>query len=339
MFRGVVLTLVLGLLVLGSNARDLQQKTPAACTPLVDAAQGAGLTTLIAALQAAGLVENVTAPDAELTVFAPTNDGFDRALEQLGLTLDDLVASPEVLTEILLYHVLPGFFRAADFGEGGTFTTALGNMSTCGVGDVDVVVGDIVTVTGGETNATVVTADVETCTAIVHVIDFVLLPCPLEVDEVVDGEVPVPEIVAVATDANLTTLLDLVTAAGLVDAVAAGNLTIFAPTNEAFSTALEALNITAEDLIANQTVLTEILTYHVLPSPFTAADFGTGGTFETLLGDDSSCGVGSVDVQVEPDGVVRIVGGVTSASVITFDVQAGTTIIHVIDGVLLPCEL
>lgn len=327
MVRGALLSAFLGLLLLGVNAGRPKQE----CTPIVQAAQDAGLTTLVAALEAANLVETVTAPDASLTVFAPSNDAFDAALSALELTLDDLVANTELLTEILLYHVLPEAFSAADFGEGGTFTTALGESSSCGVSDVDVVIGDIVTIVGGQTNATVAIADVETCTGIVHVIDFVLLPCPLSEPEAAD-------VVTVATDAGLTTLLDLVAEAGLVDAVSAGNLTIFAPTNDAFESALSTLGLTPEDLTLNVGLLTEILTYHVLPAPFTAADFGEGGTFDTLLGDASSCGVGTVDVIVGDDGVT-IEGGFTSATVVTADVAAGTTIVHVIDNVLLPCEL
>jgi len=326
MIRGALLSVFLGLLFLGANAGKVQRE----CTPLIEVAQDAGLTTLLAALEAASLVETVTAPDASLTVFAPSNDAFDAALDALGLTLDDLVANTELLTEILLYHVLPESFSAADFGEGGTFTTALGDASSCGVSDVDVVVGDVVTISGGETSANVTLADVETCTAIVHVIDFVLLPCPLSEPEATD-------VVTVATDAGLTTLVDLVSAAGLVEAVSAGNLTIFAPTNDAFDAALSSIGVSAEDLTLNQGLLTEILTYHVLPQPFSAADFGEGGTFDTLLGDDSSCGVGTVDVVVD-DGVT-IEGGFTSATVVIADVAAGTTIVHVIDNVLLPCEL
>lgn len=228
------------------------------------------------------------------------------------------------------------------------------------MGDVEVVVGDAVTVVGGETEATVTVADVETCTGIVHVIDFVLLPCPLEgVTLPVNGPQPpvaepqppvteptptpeqpnavVSDVASAATEAGLTTLVTLVEAAGLVEPINAGGLTVFAPTNEAFDAILKKLGITADVLIADKDLLREILTYHVLPDPFTAADFGDGGDFKTVLGDDSTCGVGSVHIAVH-DGVT-IFGGATKANVVTADVTVGTSVVHVIDNVLLPCRL
>src|SRR5262245_6854493 len=49
------------------------------------------LSTLVAAAQRAGLVDALNDRDAELTVFAPTNDAFAALLAQLGLTSLDQV--------------------------------------------------------------------------------------------------------------------------------------------------------------------------------------------------------------------------------------------------------
>ena len=67
---------------------------------------------------------------------------------------------------------------------------------------------------------------------------------------------------AVATPA-LSTLTSLVVAAGLADALAApGDLTVFAPTNDAFG----AIPGTVLDAIGKDlNVLTAVLTYHVVP--------------------------------------------------------------------------
>lgn len=67
---------------------------------------------------------------------------------------------------------------------------------------------------------------------------------------------------AVATPA-LSTLVDLVTAAGLVDALATTpNLTVFAPTNDAFAKIPEPV---LGAIGGDTAVLTEVLTYHVVP--------------------------------------------------------------------------
>jgi uncharacterized surface protein with fasciclin (FAS1) repeats len=69
---------------------------------------------------------------------------------------------------------------------------------------------------------------------------------------------------ALATPA-LSTLVDLVVAANLVDALnAPGNLTVFAPTNDAFSAIPEpVLGAIGSDI----DVLTAVLTYHVTAIP------------------------------------------------------------------------
>jgi uncharacterized surface protein with fasciclin (FAS1) repeats len=69
-------------------------------------------TTLLAAVEAAGLVETLSG-EGPFTVFAPTDDAFAATLADLGLTAEDVLANPELLTSILTYHVVPGrnFFR------------------------------------------------------------------------------------------------------------------------------------------------------------------------------------------------------------------------------------
>ncbi|MEZ5297163.1 MAG: fasciclin domain-containing protein [Ilumatobacteraceae bacterium] len=55
-------------------------------------------------------------------------------------------------------------------------------------------------------------------------------------------------------------------AAGLVETLSGeGELTVFAPTDAAFADALEALGLTADELLADTDTLTSILTYHVVP--------------------------------------------------------------------------
>jgi uncharacterized surface protein with fasciclin (FAS1) repeats len=69
-------------------------------------------TTLVAAVKAAGLVETLEGP-GPFTVFAPTNEAFDKLPPG---TVADLL-KPEnksKLTEILTYHVVPGRYSAAD---------------------------------------------------------------------------------------------------------------------------------------------------------------------------------------------------------------------------------
>lgn len=76
---------------------------------IVDVAVGnPAFSTLVTALQAANLVPTLQGP-GPFTVFAPTNDAFAQLPPEV---LNLLLANPAALTDVLLYHVLPG---ARDF--------------------------------------------------------------------------------------------------------------------------------------------------------------------------------------------------------------------------------
>lgn len=72
---------------------------------IVDVAAGnPAFSTLVTALQAADLVTTLQGP-GPYTVFAPTNEAFEKI--PAGV-LNFLLANPEALSEVLLYHVAPG---------------------------------------------------------------------------------------------------------------------------------------------------------------------------------------------------------------------------------------
>jgi len=132
--------------------------------------------------------------------------------------------------------------------------------------------------------------------------------------------------VAIASG-SFTTLVAAVEAAGLVDTLnGEGPFTVFAPTDAAFATALEALGLTAEELLADTELLTSVLTYHVLPLEAQAE------TVLTLDG-QSVVTVNGAEVSVTIDGSTVMVDDATVTAV---DVLASNGVIHVIDSVLLP---
>lgn len=134
---------------------------------------------------------------------------------------------------------------------------------------------------------------------------------------------------AVANE-DLSTLADAVTAADLAETLSGeGPFTVFAPTNEAFNSALEALGLTAEELFADTETLTTILTYHVVPSEAMSADLTDGMEVETLQG-------GTLTIGVTDDGVTVTDANGTTADVVTADVEASNGVVHVIDTVLQP---
>jgi len=123
-------------------------------------------TTLVAAVQAAGLVDTLKG-EGPFTVFAPTDDAFAALPEG---TVEGLLADIPALTNVLLYHVVPGKVMAADvLGlDGQSAGTALGGQS------VDIKV-DMNNVYLNE-DVQVIITDIEASNGVIHVIDAVLLP-------------------------------------------------------------------------------------------------------------------------------------------------------------------
>jgi len=147
---------------------------------LAEVAQSNGFSALVAAASKAGLTATLSAPNANLTVFAPTDAAFATLAGQLGFAsasamVDALPAN--ALANILTYHVLPSRKSAADLAAGGT---SLPTAYTYGSSAATL---DLVSNSGGLslgdavlTTAKVTTADVPASNGVIHVIDKVILP-------------------------------------------------------------------------------------------------------------------------------------------------------------------
>jgi uncharacterized surface protein with fasciclin (FAS1) repeats len=145
------------------HAHAKAEAAVAAKADIVDVAVANGsFTTLVAAVKAAGLVDTLKS-NGPFTVFAPNDDAFNKLP---GGTVENLLADPDKLKQILLYHVVPGKVKAADVVSLSSATTAEGS-------DVAIeVVDGTVTVDG----AKVIATDVMASNGVIHVIDTVLIP-------------------------------------------------------------------------------------------------------------------------------------------------------------------
>jgi uncharacterized surface protein with fasciclin (FAS1) repeats len=165
--KKVVLTLVASLSLLFAFAQDSMPAT------VVDIAAGnEDFSTLVAAVTQAGLVETLSG-EGPFTVFAPTNDAFAAALEALGLTAEELLAS-ENLGSILTYHVVAGKLMAADVLAAVEAGGGKADVETVNGAAITVEVKDGMVMLNG--TATVTVTDLEAGNGVVHVIDAVILP-------------------------------------------------------------------------------------------------------------------------------------------------------------------
>lgn len=280
---------------------------------IVDIAVADGrFTTLVAAVQAGGLAETLSG-EGPFTVFAPTDDAFAALPEG---TLDSLLLpeNQQQLTDILLYHVVPGKVMASDVVglDGQMADTALEGKQI----DIKVEMGNVYL----NENTQVIITDIEASNGVIHVIDSVLLPSS---DEAATES---PDIVDTAVaDGRFNTFVAAVQAADLVETLkGAGPFTVFAPTDDAFA-ALPAGTLDSLLLPENKQQLTDILLYHVVPGKVMAADVTGLSSTTTALGQD-------VNIKVE-DGKVLMNGNV---EIIITDIETSNGVIHVIDTVLLP---
>merc|ERR1712203_445720 len=72
-----------------------------------------GATTLVDFVVKAGLAETLSG-DGPFTVFAPTNEAFEKLPQSV---VDALMADPEALKKVLLYHVIPAEIKSSDITE------------------------------------------------------------------------------------------------------------------------------------------------------------------------------------------------------------------------------
>jgi len=125
--------------------------------------------TLVAALSCTDLVGAVADPDAELTVFAPSDAAFAAA----GLNASNICSTfdTETLTTILLYHVV---------GERRPSPSVINGRNKM----ISMLAGGAIypegkrslTINANNSTVSIVTPDILASNGIIHIIDFVLLP-------------------------------------------------------------------------------------------------------------------------------------------------------------------
>ncbi|MEO6725229.1 MAG: fasciclin domain-containing protein [Blastocatellia bacterium] len=120
---------------------------------------------------------------------------------------------------------------------------------------------------------------------------------------------------------SFKTLVAAVQAAGLAETLSGpGPFTVLAPTDEAFAKLPAG---TVEGLLKDIPKLAAVLTYHVIPGRFMAADVIKLASAKTVQGQS---------VTIATINGVKVDG----ANVVKTDIETDNGVIHVIDSVILP---
>jgi transforming growth factor-beta-induced protein len=265
---------------------------------IVEIASGdARFKTLVAAVQAAGLVDTLNGA-GPFTVFAPTDAAFAKLPRG---TVEALLADPEALSKILLYHVAPSKLMAADVLSRSSANTAAELPVVFSLRNNSAYIND----------ARITATDIEASNGVIHVIDTVILPPDKDIVDTAAG------------NTSFKTLVAAVQAAGLVDTLKGkGPFTIFAPTDAAFAKLPRG---TVEALLADPEALKSILLYHAANGRSYSGDIAKLSSVLTINGARAS-------MTTAPGGALQL----NNARIVTPNILTTNGVIHVIDTVILP---
>lgn len=285
---------------------------------IVDVALGSeNLSTLVAALQKADLVTTL-ASQGPFTVLAPSNEAFNTFLSDNGFnSLDDVPV--EILTNILLNHVVGGRLASTDLTTGYATTFAISSASDQSMSIF------IDTTNGVRFNgvSSVTDANIDADNGIVHLVDAVIgLP------SVVTFAVADPTfstLVSALTRDDLTT--DFVGVLSTATGTSPAPFTVFAPTNDAFGSLLSELGVSGLGDIDEPT-LDAVLKIHVVAG---------ANVFDTDLTDNLTVSTLGGDITANVTGGATLTDASGRVSdIIATNVQANNGIIHAINKVILP---
>lgn len=303
------------------------------CATVVDVAcNDPQFSTLCSLVTTADLVDalNSQNPFPQKTVFAPTNDAFEKLPPDILTAVTD---DTDTLINVLLYHVAPSILLSNDLACGLEIEMANSAPTTtlCGSN------GMFYQADGGITSGLpkIVATDIETCYGVIHVIDEVLLP------GVPDGEngenstcisnetLSITDIAC--TNPEFSLLCGLVRQAGMGNLLTGGNHTVFAPSNDAFTEAMESMGQSVD--LTDQGVVTNVLLQHIVwGSVVSSSDLSCDMSIS--MGND-----GNNTIACEDDSF--FVGGPSNGidafpRIVSADIGACNGVIHVINGVILP---
>ncbi|XP_070773156.1 periostin-like isoform X3 [Enoplosus armatus] len=208
------------------------------------------LSSFNAAALASGMMDKLDQP-GHYTLFAPTNEAFDRLSPGY---LERVMGDKAVIAALVNYHLLNSVQCSEAIMAGSVYETAEGSTIEIGCD------GDSLTVNGIKM---VLKKDIVTTNGVIHLIDQVLIPDSAKEGIELMGD-------SQSTFSDMVSELDLAAAMGPKT-----EYTLLAPLNAAF---------TNEVMSKDQSLLRYILENHILKLKVTLSELYNGQLLETLAG-------------------------------------------------------
>lgn len=301
------------LIFLSSCDKD---ETPPATNTITDVVvSGSNFTTLESAVIKANLQATLSGA-GPFTVFAPDDAAF--AASGITTAVLNSLTAPQV-QNILLYHTIGSKILAANVpaGPNAKVITASGDSVFVTKNATGVYVNGI----------KVNTADISADNGVIHTIGKVLIPAAGNIVETA---------VASRLDSLVKAVTRATTAPGgdptLASTLSSARLTVFAPTNAAFTQLLSALSLSKIDDIPVATLLA-VLRYHVVGGRAFSSDL-SNGNLAMLAGGNTV-----INLTNGTAGGPTITGngnGTNKSNIISTNIVCRNGVVHLIDRVLLP---
>ena len=280
------------------------------------AQQQSDLSLFVQAIDIAGVKASYESP-SDFTVLAPTNAALSDFLAENNYNGIDAVPV-ETLKQILFNHLLNANFKKETFTSGYISTFAF--VPTAANSNIRLLVD---TSDGVKFNgiAKIIVPNLEARNGHVHIVDKVIA-IPTIYDHI-------------RVNPDLTTLktaLDRSSSAPIRQTLSAGlqaPYTFFAPSNAAFASLLDELDIESLDEVSDA-VLLEVLEYHIIPSQnILNSTFSNGQVLTSLTGQP-------ITVTLTGGGkkLTDVNGRVST--ILYVDIQGSNGVIHAVDKVLQP---
>lgn len=276
---------------------------------ILDVIENNGFTSLLNAVLRANIDEEL-ASGGPFTLFAPNNAAFTRFLNDKGLMSAEFLALPN-LEELIKIHLLEGVLPAAGL-EAGAYLSTTGKpifISRAPNGALWI---------NGNTRVT--STNLGADNGLVHVIDYVISSPQKSLSELILGYTSATSpqfkhLYAALEKSELRTSLNR----GFED-----NVTLFAPTDEAFEALFRDLRVTGIEEIPAET-LERILKYHLSPQRLFSQDLREGMTLPTLLS-GQTLSVNLAQLQINESALISAFS----------NIHGQNGVLHGIDKVLIP---
>jgi uncharacterized surface protein with fasciclin (FAS1) repeats len=189
----------------------------------------------------------------------------------------------------------------------------------------------------------VVAKDILVGAGTLHVIDFPLVP-----DLAASASASVAA--AVRGAPNLSTMAAVINGTGILDELDSPLFegTLFAPTDEAFAKFAASMGFDGPgEILSNEPLMDALLGYHLVPTaypadrlarsaPFTVRPFRGGALRFKRRGDAAANVTANATADAAAAGAVAVAGEQNEARIVAAGLDAGRSVVHTVDAVLLP---